>query len=226
MPRGLLLLLLLLPLFSACLFNQSKALEESMLYSPLEDYMGLEEGVVWRYSFYGEGETVQDFLHIAVISEEEREGTTLFKIREEWGHLHEEPLHGYYWSYDHQLDSYYEIGRFNHEEELFYSEEDYLFILHQHLSKGDRVFENYTHGDTFTVQGKERVEVKAGTFEAYVVKSYWGEKETGPWEEDVIYFVPHIGVVKRELVRGYRIEGVVQEEFPYVMELLEYSRDE
>lgn len=228
MPRRRLLLLLsfaLLSLVSSCLFRNTNAPDKFILSSPVEDYMGLEEGAVWKYTFFVEGEEVEDILLMSVVSKEESDGVALFKVREEWGpSLEEEPLHGYYWSHHQQQGAYYEVGRWSHDDEILYDEEERLFILHQEIAKGDKVFENYTHGDSFTVLGKESVRVKAGSFEAWLLESKWGDRESGPWEEDRIYFAPNVGVVKRELVRGYSIDGVVQEEFPYVMELLDYHR--
>lgn len=225
MKRVSLLLLFLIFTVPSCLFHHHHQLH-SVLYDPVRDYLGLEEGVVWRYSFGLEGEEAGDTLLMAVVSMEERDGSIFFKIREEWGTAFaEEPLQGYYWSYDEMKDSYHEVGRWNQWEDFFYTDEEQLLIIPRGLSVGDEVFENFTHGDAFAVKGREEVTVVAGDFEAWVLEAQWGDKERGPWEEDRIFFVPHIGVVKRELIRGYSVDGQVQEEFPFILELLDYSQN-
>lgn len=225
MKRYLFFILVFMAILPACLFHHTVQDQRTMLLDPVGDYMGLEEGVVWSYTFMTPSEEEGDLLFMAVVSSQSEDETTTYKIREEWGpYLAEEPLQGYYWAFDEKDASYHEVGRWNQREDFFYHKEDYLFILPKDLSLGDKVFENYTFGDSFTVKGKEKVEVAAGTFEAYLLESLWGDKGGGPWEEDRIFFVPHVGVVKRELVRGYSVDGEVMEEFPYTMELLDYSR--
>lgn len=223
----LLLLLLVLVLVPACLFNHDLGYVDSWVTDSLGDYMGLEEGVIWRYSLYTEDEKGEDTYLMGVLSREEKEDGTLFTIREEWGsQLSQEPLQGYYWILNEDDGAYYEVGRWNQREDFFYDEEEYLFILPEGLSKGDRVFENYTFGDSFSVQGQERVQVEAGEFEAWLLESLWGDKEEGPWEEDRLYFVPHVGMVKREMVRGYSNDGEVLEEFSFTLELQDLYREE
>lgn len=220
------LLLLFLPTVPACFFHDQCAHVHSLPYELVRDYLGLEEGVLWRYSFGPQGEEAMDTLLLAVVSVKERDGSTLFKIQEEWGPtLSQKPLQGYYWAYDEREETYYEVGRWNENEDFFYGEDGHLFILPRELSVGDAVFENYTLGDSFTVMGQEMVQVPAGSFQAWVLTAQWGDLEEGPWEKDRIYFAPHMGMVKRELVRGYSLEGQVKEEFPFLLELVDYSQD-
>lgn len=223
MGKVLYFVLLFLLIFPGCLFQRDGEI------IPLgtkvtSDRLGLEPGAIWRYSFYSKEEVGEDILLLALVSVEEREDRTIFKLREEWGEdLGPEPLHGYYWAYDHLQDSYYEIGRWNKDQDFFYQGEDYLLILPSELGTGTKAFANYSYGESFTVKGQEKVQVQDRNYWAYVLESHLGDERDGPFEEDRIYFVPSIGVVRRDLIRGFRVQGEIQEEFPFVMELLDYS---